>query len=524
MADGPLGEAFEGDAHLTEEEKTRKLVLHFAIPRTIMTNDMIDGKSTEQELNTVLSEMAWGTIVADTGEWDLRSDLPTLDPPHDSLISYADFLRDKYPIGPEVEEAVAAENRATLAKLCGGFTNPSEPGQKFRPMYDQMVKCLTFSKQLLKGYNINKVVMNEEDLPEDKTQEDWANITRFGRFQILPAFWKLLDILVREKRRFSIVFRSFGKDEIPMVQKELKYYCQGQHPCYNNGNKTRKPPNMSGEKGSKDYRLQEEYIGQMDRMGQKLEFIQRNAEKKKQEEAGEKKDAAEADAAAEADVGEDLLEGGPTFTPTVYEFDGVDHPPFHKAYAGLSHEILEEVCTSAIQDDYEYWVGKGRTAKAGKLLLVDDAETKVQHIFFDGHVQGNDAHCVDVRNVVNGEQIPLEEAKDIYCHRVNLWSAITDEQYFVKQVAASELKMSQRIVARKKAKQTLEEAMGPAELLALLKDKDKVPPKEYLYRTVIPALLPALEVAQRDRPEDPISYIAFYMLRHQKQYTKTIKP
>merc|ERR1711924_428211 len=101
-----------------------------------------------------------------------------------------------------------------------------------------------------------------------------------------------------------------------------------------------------------------------------------------------------------------------------------------------------------------------------------------------------------------------EDAKDIYLHRVNLWSAITDEQYFVKQVAASELKMSMRIVARKKAKQQSEEEMGPAELLALLKDKEKVPPKEYLYRTVIPALLPALEVCQRDRPEDPISFIA----------------
>lgn len=202
----------------------------------------------------------------------------------------------------------------------------------------------------------------------------------------------------------------------------------------------------------------------------------------------------------------------------------MDTPPYHKAYAGLSHQILEEVFTTAIQDDHEYWTSSGRDSKAGKLLLVDDAETKVQHIFFDGHCHGNDAYCVDVRNVVNGDPIPYEDTKDIYIHRVNLWSAITDEQYFVKQVAASELKMSQRTVARKKAKQQSEEEMGPAELLKLLKDKGKVPPKEYLYRTVIPALLPALEVAQRDRPEDPISFIAFYMLRHQKQYTKSIKP
>jgi len=309
------------------------------------------------------------------------------------------------------------------------------------------------------------------------------------------------------------------------VQKELKLFCQGDHPCYNNSNKTKRPPNMSGEKGSKDFRLQEEYIGMMDRMGQKLEFIRRNAEKKKDEDAGEKKEgeATEKDA-AEAEAGEEELATGPTFTPTVYEFDGIDHPPYHQAYSGLTHQILEEVFTTAIQDDYQYWIGKGRDSKAGKLLLVDDAETKVQHVFFDGHIRGDDAYCVDVRNVVNGEQIPYEDAKDIYFKRVDLWSAITDDQYFIKSLAASELKMSQRTVARKKAKQQSEEEMGPAELLQLLKDKDKVPPKEYLYRTVIPALLPALEVAQRDRPEDPISFIAFYMLRHQRQYTKSIKP
>jgi len=526
MAEAPLGEAFEGEAQLTDEEKTRRLVLHFSVPRTIMTCDTIDGRSTEQELNTVLAEMAWGTITAETAEWDIKSELPTLDPPDDSLISYADFLRDKYPTGPEVEDAVAEENRQMLAKLCGGFTNPNEPGQKFRPMYDQMVKCLTFSKQVLKGYNINKVTMNEDDLKEDPTAEDWANLTRFGRYQVLPAFWQLLSFLVKEKRRFSIVFRSFGKDEIPLVQRELKMFCTGQHPCYNGGNKTKKPPNMSGEKGSKDFRLQEDYIGMMDRMGQKLEYNQRNAELKKDEEKkeGEATAGEAAKDAAEAEAGEEDIATGPTFTPTVYEFDGADHPPYHKAYAGLSHQILEEVFTTAIQDDYEYWIGNGRDSKAGKLVLIDDAETKVQHIIFDGHIHAQDAHCVDVRNVVNGEPIPYEDAKDIYAHRVNLWSAITDEQYFVKQLAASELKMSMRTVARKKAKQQSEEAMGPAELAALLKDKEAVPPKEYLYRTVIPALMPALEVCQRDRPEDPISFIAFYMLRHQRQYTKNIKP
>merc|ERR1719235_2539725 len=153
-------------------------------------------------------------------------------------------------------------------------------------------------------------------------------------------------------------------------------------------------------------------------MGQKLEFIRRNAEKKKEEEAAEKKEGEPtgeaAKDAAEGETAEEEIATGPTFTPTVYEFDGVDHPPFHKAYAGLSHQILEEVFTTAIQDDYTYWDSKGRESKAGKLLLVDDAETKVQHIFFDGHIHGDDANCVDVRNVVTGEPMAYEDAKDVY--------------------------------------------------------------------------------------------------------------
>merc|ERR1719486_1374561 len=114
----------------------------------------------------------------------------------------------------------------------------------------------------------------------------------------------------------------------------------------------------------------------MDRMGQKLEYIKRNAEKKKDEDATEKKegDAAEKDG-AEAEAAEEDIATGPSFTPTVYEFDGVDHPPYHKTYAGMTKEILEEIYTVAIQDDYEFWVGKGRRADAGKLLLIDEAET-----------------------------------------------------------------------------------------------------------------------------------------------------
>jgi len=47
--------------------------------------------------------------------------------------------------------------------------------------------------------------------------------------------------------------------------------------------------------------------------------------------------------------------------------------------------------------------------------------------------------------------------------------------------------------------------------------------KAYIYHNIIPALAPALEIAVRDRPPDPLEFIAFYMLRHSSQYQKTVK-
>ncbi|CBZ53720.1 putative Dpy-30 motif containing protein [Neospora caninum Liverpool] len=59
-------------------------------------------------------------------------------------------------------------------------------------------------------------------------------------------------------------------------------------------------------------------------------------------------------------------------------------------------------------------------------------------------------------------------------------------------------------------------SLGSEEIKAL-------PPREYLKATVIPVLLPAIESVTRDRPEDPVSWIAFYLLRHATRFNRTEK-
>jgi len=493
-------ESFPGESQLSEDERNRWLILHFALPRTIMTQDMETGRTTEQELNNLFASMAWGTIDQADAGFVLESEDPTLDSPHEALISYAEYVDRTYPVDSNMDESSRKENERLAEAKKNTCTNPGEPVAKFRPMYDQVVKNLVHSnKALQKAFDIKKFILDENEVPEDPAADDQRNILRYGRYQIIPAFFNLVIQLTRDRRRFSLCFRTYNADQLPPVQRELKLLCDGKHPAYSGQNKTQKPPPMNGDKQSRDMRLAAEDIGRMNRMSGRFEFSNRAA----------------SSTAAEPVMGEDGLPIPVAFEPTVYEF-----PPYHKAYQGLQSHILEGSNTCAIVDDYDFWKEKDCKAAAGKLLLVNHgggvAETKVQHIFFDGHIQKGDAYCVDVRDVVNGDPLAFKEADDVYMHRVDFYQACLDGDYFIKALKTCETNMSKRIL---ESRRVAVEKAALQERPELLKE---LPPKEYLYRTVIPALLPALEACQRDRPADPLEFIAFYMLRHTQQYSKTL--
>lgn len=100
-------------------------------------------------------------------------------------------------------------------------------------------------------------------------------------------------------------------------------------------------------------------------------------------------------------------------------------PPFHDYYHGFAHNVLGGCATAAIIDDYAFWESKGHVASAGKLHVVDYngclAETKVQHIFFDGGMLPGNPYCVDVRDLNSGEQLTMEEAEDLFVHHVDFF-------------------------------------------------------------------------------------------------------
>lgn len=514
-------ESLKGGSKLTAEEKNRWLILHVSLPRTIMTQDVIDGRDTEQELNTVLAHMAWGTASEEAREFEVVSEDPSLDPPHESLISYAEYVDRKYPVNSSMEESAATGNKKKAEELLTTFTDNGQPGMKFRPMFEQMIKNVAHSnKALVKKFGVKKPILKEAEAPANPDGTEAENLMRYGRHRILPSFWQLLLTLIKSGRRFSIVFRSFNEEQLALFREDYEQFTIGKHPAYCGQNKTPKVPLMNGDKGSKNYTLNDVNIGKIDRQNGRLVFPKRAAIK-----PGVPTPEGDAAAAAPAPpVGEAAAEGteaGENFEPLAYEF-----PEYHKAYAGIQHQILglegNGAHVAAIVDDVAYWNAHDRSSEAGKLLLVDHAnslaETKVQHIFFDGLIKRGDNHAVDVRDVVDGKPISYAEAENVFVHRVDFFKAMTDQDYFVRALEACEAKMSEKVLAARKMCDLLAADMDKPDALKTL------PPKEYLYRMVIPALLPALEACQRLRPADPIEFIAFYMLRHPKQYSKTLKP
>jgi len=49
-------------------------------------------------------------------------------------------------------------------------------------------------------------------------------------------------------------------------------------------------------------------------------------------------------------------------------------------------------------------------------------------------------------------------------------------------------------------------------------DVSGLPTRQYLDQTVVPILLQGLASLARERPRDPIEYLAGYLMRHKREY------
>jgi hypothetical protein len=93
---------------------------------------------------------------------------------------------------------------------------------------------------------------------EGPTEEQKMLMQMFGegKYHIIPSFFRTLIFLKKQKREFSVCFRTFGED-LSAVVYEFNQFCSGQHPCFSGRNGT---PliKFDGSKGTKDLRIRDD--------------------------------------------------------------------------------------------------------------------------------------------------------------------------------------------------------------------------------------------------------------------------
>lgn len=75
-----------------------------------------------------------------------------------------------------------------------------------------------------------------------------------GKYQILPAFYKLMMNLKKSKREFAVVFHARKEDHHEDLIGELNLFFNGEHPFYNGKNGT-PLVKFDGSKNCKNFRL-----------------------------------------------------------------------------------------------------------------------------------------------------------------------------------------------------------------------------------------------------------------------------
>lgn len=233
------------------------LQLHFDINKTVIISDPVSGITTEQMLNSILSECIWGTLKCSgkpddelhspqeicnlsPEDWTICSIQPSRSPPIENSITYGEFLEC---YGPGFNMT-----RKDMKSMKVTFTEEGMPGEKVSATFEQLKKFMRHSSTLgdergnirdcyesahdqLDGKISDKSSMSNDGTSVKLKKNCLAPILDSGYYHLLPSFLKLISYLHQKKCDFQIILRTFGID-IQRVAEELNMYCEGKHPLF----------------------------------------------------------------------------------------------------------------------------------------------------------------------------------------------------------------------------------------------------------------------------------------------------
>ena len=223
---------------------------------------------------------------------------------------------------------------------------------------------------------------------------------------IFPSFFKTVTQLAKEKREFTIVFRTFGSD-LERIRTAMNEYAAGNHPLYN-------------------YDGCEELFIPTSRMWK-----------------------------GRYGNGEFIPEGDQLITPTsTASYTLTNHAENHQTTTlTFEEDIISALeCRNtpraavACQDHYEWWKFHKYIPSSGKPMWITEDDKNVHHIFFDDciHKSASDS-IISVRHRKTGEDnfkfmtgeeiINLHGCNTVRCQTVD---AIMDPNYFLNKIKECE--------------------------------------------------------------------------------------
>lgn len=378
-------------------------------------------------------------------------------------------------------------------KLINDFTVHGKPGYRYKSVLDKMNRCLTLPKAIADDYGLYDVTEGEERRDEEPNGESASDVAiirklfKGGRMFIVPAFFRLILGLKKAKREFAIVFRSFGSD-IPEVIEEFNLFCRGNHPMFN-GKHGCPLVRFDGKNKTREMLIDNPNRGYMSRLSTlDTTLVLGTLNRHPKEEDPEEFHAGGID------------EG---FIEIFHDFSSI--------HVAMQERLLKSA-GMAIHDDWSYWNSNGEEADSGKLLLIDQSDYTTQHIFFDDNVFADRAKIVDVRDLITGEVIPHKKAINKYIFQVDPYKAIVEPDYFLKAVEVCEQARSEEIhkIEMGITSDVEEEEVRETEWEKL----QACSTEEYLSKVIMPVLLPAMQVLDMERPDDPLRFIAHYVLKN----------
>eukprot|EP01084_Bolivina_argentea_P078983 143333_1 len=353
---------------------TNHLILHFDINKTIVMSDAVQGKGLKGVINDGISECSWGQVyninncpsnyiynksfIINNQIWKPISPY-TITPiqPNNNLISFMSWIKQQHPYpNNKTDQIIKHKRRSYTLRFIELFNNQiNEISETYINTYNQM---------------LTKMETGNNGKP----------------IYIIPAFWNCIHDLIKYKRSFSIIFRTFGTD-IHDVMEAFNIFCRkyGYDGTQNN------IPNLLLEtanigtincdmKNGKSLIIGIKGRNPMDRTKEITnmslnEFYKMDRMKWYYDKQSEMKDE------------------------NIKILCNEEH-----IYEYIKNESLKYK-TMMFSDDYLWWSIHGENSDGGKMFILDDNDKNIHQMFFDDNFEFDRAGIVDVRklNVDNGK-------------------------------------------------------------------------------------------------------------------------